>query len=106
MATEAQRAPRVVRDQTSMADAAAAQKAHLEALHSFKFNGTTPFSSTPIDLTLDCLREAHSLSLALSSIMDVPDGEQSLRSIHAAGVASAIGTLLALAAFAIEGQLA
>jgi hypothetical protein len=108
MAAEAQRAPRVVGEQTSMAAAAAAssnaiRRSALVELTSFKLNGVLAFAGDPDDMEEEVLRQAHSLSVVLSNIVDDPASAERIRGLHLAGAIDAIGTLIALAAFRSPG---
>ena len=109
MATEAQRAPRVARDSTSMADAAASlQSRHAAAvatLAGFSINETSPFRDEAHELARDCLDEAHALTIIFDNVLsETPDEKSTIYDHHLGKAISAIGRLIALGCFAIEAQ--
>lgn len=85
----------------------AAERAAVAAMNGFTLNDTRPFDTTPIDLARSCVDEAQALCLVLSTAVEElannPREESPLRSIHIGRSIHAIGTLVALSAFAMNG---
>lgn len=111
MAAEAQRAPRVASERTSMAAAAAAMTTaldpHVQAistLNSFQLTHCHPFDTSAADLCHSANQQAHALlvtlALSIDELASRGEGELPLRPCHIAKALDGIATLIALSAVA------